>query len=344
MNKKTILLAISINHGISKLIESNLKYYGFNVILLSPHDELDQGFKYPSIWDNIKVKFNRIVLNNKQAKLNLQSEILKKNLDKKIGDKKIDYSLFFLAQNYSIDLITYVKNKTKKGGMINYQWDGIDRYPLIHERIPLFDKVYVFDQDDIKKYDINLLPTTSFYFDNRLENLPCEYDFYFLGSHIDNRAEKIINFAKYMLKKEYNLNFKIIGNNSKELSKLYPKNVNILERKEIKTYEENLQAAKKSKVLVDFVDSIHKGLSLRTFEALGYDKKLITTNKEIAKYDFYHTNNIFILDNNFDDIPEFLDKPYHYIEPKIKEKYSFGNWIKYVLDIQPYQPILLPME
>ena len=109
-------------------------------------------------------------------------------------------------------------------------------------------------------------------------------------------------------------------------------------------FKDNLLASRKSKVLLDFVISEHKGLSLRTFEALGHDKKLITTNKEIAKYDFYHPNNIFILDNNFDDIPAFLNKPYHHIEPKIKEKYSFGNWIKYVLDIHPYQPILLPME
>ena len=33
---------------------------------------------------------------------------------------------------------------------------------------------------------------------------------------------------------------------------------------------------------------------MRTFEALGAGKKLITTNKEIKKYSFYESNNIFL--------------------------------------------------
>lgn len=343
---KTILLYISINHGISKLIEKNLNMHGFNVILLSPYDEKDEGFIYPSFWAKLKVKFRQLFFQDKQAKLKLQSEILRESLTKKLGKSQVDYSLFFLAQNYSVELIEFIKTKTKRNGMINYQWDGMDRYPLIYERLPLFDKAYVFDPEDLNNtLHPNLLPTTSFYFDYDLEKLSIESDFYFLGSHIPNRSSLIVEFANFAKNIGYKLNFQIFcGNKIEKVRQIYPENIQLLSQSMIKTYEENLIASRKAKILVDFVDAVHNGLSLRTFEALGYNKKLITTNKEITKYDFYHPNNIFILDNNFDEIPDFLEKPYQDIDPKIKEKYSFGNWIKYVLDIHPHQPILLPLD
>lgn len=344
--KKTVLLCISINHGIAKLIEENLKFHHFNVILLSPYNEKDEKFIYPSFLSKIKVKFKQLFFRDKQAKLKLQSEILRKNLTKKLGESQVDYSLFFLAQNYSVELIEFIKTKTKRNGMINYQWDGMDRYPLIYDRLALFDKAYVFDPRDLNntRYP-NLLPTTSFYFDYDLEKLSVESDFYFLGSHIPNRSSLIVKFANFAKNIGYKLNFQIFcGNKIEKVRHIYPENIQLLSQSMIKTYDENLMASRKAKILVDFVDAVHNGLSLRTFEALGHDKKLITTNKEIIKYDFYHPNNIFILDDNFDEIPDFLEKPYQAIDQKIKEKYSFGNWINYILDIHPHQPILLPLD
>ena len=78
-------------------------------------------------------------------------------------------------------------------------------------------------------------------------------------------------------------------------------------------------------------------------EALGYKKKLITTNETVKFYDFYHPNNIFIYNGeNHDELTEFLKLPYFPIDENIRKKYSFANWIRYILDIPPYQKITLP--
>ncbi|PJG84505.1 hypothetical protein [Conservatibacter flavescens] len=339
--QKNILLALSTVHGISDLIHKNLEHYGFNVINIARYDRKERPFEYPSIMDNIKVKFRKIFLKDKEAKLKLQSEILKKELVSLLGDNKVDYSLFFLAQCFSQDFLKYVKSRTKENGMINYQWDGMRRYPSVLDRLEVFDRCYVFDADDLQ-LDPKLKSITNFYFDYDLAPLPCEYDFYFLGGHKSDRCELMVNFAKYAEKMHWNINFNVVydGNNQN----LYPKNVTLLKPGETLSFEENLYMARKSKVLLDFVISDHKGLSLRVFEALGHNKKLITTNKEVKKYDFYHPNNIFILDNNFDDIQDFLAKPFICIDQHIKEKYSFGNWIRYILDITPHIPINLPKE
>src|SRR5690606_19098966 len=93
---------------------------------------------------------------------------------------------------------------------------------------------------------------------------------------------------------------------------------------------EHLNKVRNSKVILDFVLPGHTGLSFRFFEAIKYEKKIITTNRAVIHYDFYNPNNIFVLDNNYDKISAFLETPYKKIEKHLFEKYSFTNWIKYI--------------
>ena len=88
----------------------------------------------------------------------------------------------------------------------------------------------------------------------------------------------------------------------------------------------------RSKICLDFLNETHTGLSFRTFEALCYDKKLITNNISIKNYDFYSHENIFVWDeNNENELNYFLNLSYKSIDKNLKEKYSFGNWIEKIL-------------
>src|SRR3546814_10204048 len=64
------------------------------------------------------------------------------------------------------------------------------------------------------------------------------------------------------------------------------------------SYTDNLLMSYHSKVLIDVHHVEHQGLSFRVFEALSFGKKLITTHQEIRRYDFYHSNNLFIWGNH----------------------------------------------
>ncbi|MGN6837914.1 hypothetical protein ACTHUT_22175, partial [Neisseria sp. P0022.S010] len=103
------------------------------------------------------------------------------------------------------------------------------------------------------------------------------------------------------------------------------------------SFAENIHREQKSKVLLDFKNPIHTGLSFRTVEAVGYRKKLITTNIHVAEYDFSHPDNIYIWDEKtFDGLDEFFERPYHELPAKISQKYSFRNLVNYVLVLLPY--------
>ena len=73
------------------------------------------------------------------------------------------------------------------------------------------------------------------------------------------------------------------------------------------------------------------GLTIRVFEALGAEKKLITTNTDIVNYDFYCEENIYVYDGMFDLEAPFFKMPYKKIEQDIYEKYSLRNWLSILL-------------
>ena len=99
------------------------------------------------------------------------------------------------------------------------------------------------------------------------------------------------------------------------------------------SYYENLKMVANSKILIDLHhDTLHKGLSFRAFEALGYNKKLITSNSIIKDYDFYNEKNIYLVNNNYSNFDSFLTGNYQEIIPEVKSKYSFKSWINNILE------------
>lgn len=321
-------------------IVANLQYCGFEVISLIMEQK---PFRYPSLRIRLQTKFYQHVLRQKDAKLRLKTQLFRQEHHDLLAQyPQIDYALFIRADVYHIDFLKEIKHKIKYT-MINYQWDGMSRFPIIWDSLHLFDYCYVFDPNDLKQtHSVPLLPATNFYFDYNLQlDKPILYDFYFLGSHREDRVGFITQFCRYAEQMGWKLHF-ILLTNKKNVRSQYPVS-NIQLTHQNMTLEENQAIAQQSRVLVDFVISSHQGLSLRVFEALGYRKKLITTNASVRHYDFYHPNNIYILDGqNYDGIQAFLDAPYQEIDPCIREKYSFSNWIKYILNIEPHQKITLP--
>ena len=93
-------------------------------------------------------------------------------------------------------------------------------------------------------------------------------------------------------------------------------------------FSEYLKLVKNSKVLLDFKVKEHDGLSLRFFESLKYQKKIITNNKSVVEYDFYNPKNIFILhQDNVTDLKSFIFSDYDPLPIELVEKYSFSTWL-----------------
>lgn len=305
---------------------ANLEKLGFEIELLytSGHD-----FRYKNIFQKITNFLRKTFLGDKGYKQTLKDKFDDESLGKALSkiDKKVDYTLVIRPDYFSAEMIQFLKSKTNQ--LVAYQWDGLDRYPKVKELIPLFDRFFLFDVDDYKTYKLtysNVFPTTNFYFD--FEGAIPETknkEVFFIGSFIENRIDEIVHLTKIFNDLHLNTKINLLYFDDETLLKYKDTGINFINKGY--TYLEALEKVKKAEFVLDFVDSVHNGLSFRVFESVGFRKKLVTNNNLVKNYDFYHPNNIFVLNNNFDDLEIFLQLPYVAIDEDIVKKYGFGNWI-----------------
>ncbi len=93
--------------------------------------------------------------------------------------------------------------------------------------------------------------------------------------------------------------------------------------------KQTVELVSKSKVIIDIEHLKQKGLTMRTLEMLGSNKKIITTNKEVLNYDFFDENNICVIDRNNPIINKsFFESDFRIIDEEIYNKYSINKWVE----------------
>ena len=324
---KTILIGIANYVGLPERFKENFEFLGFKVIVLH-HDTSRVSI---SLKDSIIHIYKKFLLKDKSHKQSTRNKVKEKiQLDFLDNiNEKIDYALFTRPDLFSIEVIRKVNQLSDR--IIAYQWDGIDRYPTVKKYFNLFDKFFVFDINDTKRYP-NLIFTTNFYFDDVLPTKPDveKKSVFFVGSAMKDRL-RILNNITLKLKQAHLIpNFFIYNYGKKKLDE--NKNYNFSLLIEPISFKNSIIEIHKSEFLLDLYNPAHNGLSFRTFESLGYRKKLITNNPLVKDYDFYHPNNVFIFQgNDFSGIEDFIKSPYQPCEENIYKKYSFTSWIENIL-------------
>lgn len=336
--KQTILFGAPTNFGFSTAIKNELTALGFLVIDFSTV----QGtpFKYKCLGDRLYNCYRKVFFNDYSYKNDLRAKVHTDYLISILDTvPKCDYGLFIRPDFFPLEFLEVLKSKVND--MIGYQWDGLNRFPSITKYIPLFDKFYVFDAKDLNNK--NTLPTTNFFFDiaNQQVNIPNKEEAYFIGSYIPERMNHIVDLKNILNNNNIKDNIILYTNSTSERKDILKNG--LIHISKFINYRENLNHTLKASVLIDMHNPVHQGLTFRAFESLGYGKKLITSNPEIKKYDFYRPENIFIWNSaNTNELESFLTKPYIDVDPIIREKYSFKNWIRYILNLENHIPITLP--
>lgn len=330
---KTIILSAPNHFELPFRIKENLEFLGFKVHLLLQKE----GFSIKKK-DSVKHFFNKIFKNDKTLKARKRAEFSEAFLLDELTQikEKVDYALIIRPDLLSENTLKKIKEVSRK--TVAYQWDGMDRFPLAKEVVQYFDRFFVFDVRDIEKYP-NCLPVTNFYFDDLMEPAEVNNDIFFVGTFMKNRINEIVELSR--LFKTLNLKTKIFIKKKKIEKK--DENENLIFITNQLTFKENLNLLKQSTTVLDFKNDVHYGLSFRTFESIGFKKKLITNNALVKSYDFYNPKNIFILEENYspETLIDFLKHPYEDLPEETIEKYGFTNWIKYLFSIEPHQKITL---
>lgn len=201
---KSIIIAVPDHFGLPERFKDNLEALGFKVLVIPDNIKIKIG-----IFNKIIHAYKKIFLgdrtfkNRKKAERKLERQILTLN---NYNLKSYDYALVIRPDLFSSELISEIR---KRADLISaYQWDGLDRFPLVYERIDAFDRFFVFDVNDLHK-NTKLLPLTNFYFDD-IKLRDKKFDVYFVGTYMRNRIDLLIKLARKFqdmgLKTSLNLN------------------------------------------------------------------------------------------------------------------------------------------
>lgn len=261
----------------------------------------------------------------------LESKYLQKELLKLPND--INDILIIKGDKFEEDHIRILKNRYNKANICLYLWDSLNRIDNAALLLREFDNILTFDRKDSIKYNLKFRPL--FYREVRENNMDNQYDVSFIGWMHSNRY-KILHELKMNFEK-HNLNYRFILYSGK-ISYLINRYIKKIICKEDSSffifkpipYNEYISISSNSKVILDLSHPLQSGLTMRTIEAIGLKKKILTTNVDIKNYPMLNKKNYQILfqPNLFIDYSFFSDS---YVDDS-NSYFSLKSFIEEILD------------
>jgi hypothetical protein len=244
-----------------------------------------------------------------------------KNIDKIFKNYDIiilhDSSSYFHLQRFINHIEKFADNNTK---LIFYYWNNVIENIKPLKFSDRWDKVS-FDFNDSQKFNLRYVGGYYIPQKNDQEN-EISSDVFFIGIN-KGRFPTLISLEKKLRNAGIKPLFILVSKIKSFFSSKYSQPYN---------YLDVIKFIHGTKCILDITKTNQIGLSLRTYEAIFYNKKFITFNKTIKKYDFYNSNNILIMsdDIQINRIMDFLSVPLVPYNAELLKRYSFDAWIERV--------------
>jgi hypothetical protein len=315
MKKKIVIVGPPSFGYLTKINEALTSFSGIEstIVLIDK-----SSFKYKNLLHRLLNSFSKVFLNKNLKKEYLNSFLI--NSIKKLGHQDV---IFMIRPDLlSPKTLNFLKTQTQS--LTAFYYDSTRRFPKKIDIINYFDTVYSYDKLDVETYNLKFL--TNYIFDER-ENVNFEQLFFNIST-FDYRYQSMEELANYIDEKKWSKEILIYGSNGLKSDSL----TLIHEQISVDVVADKIN---RSKIIIEIQRKEQIGLSFRVFEALGQRKKLITTNTDIVNYDFYHPQNILVIDEAAINIPEdFVNSPYIPISDKVLDKYRLRNWTKKLFDLE----------
>ncbi|MGG5359126.1 MULTISPECIES: oligosaccharide biosynthesis protein Alg14 [unclassified Enterococcus] len=232
--------------------------------------------------------------------------------------------IIFLDYGFDTEMAARIRSHVS-GKIILFFWNHFkkEHFQLLEkaQNEPAIDEIYHFDA--LEANALKLKHNSSFYSSEMKipHNIP-EYDLFF-GATNHGRKEKA-----EALKKEFDAlglrtDYFILPLKGNEQAGYLP-------------YPEYLERTSHSAGILELLREGQHGVTLRTFESVYFQKKLLTANKVISHYHFYDPENFFLLNERpLAELPDFLHRPYRPVEQKYLEFFDAQNWAKRFANYDP---------
>jgi len=255
------------------------------------------------------------------------------------GATHYDYIFVVNGQTLSKKMLQFLRSNFPTSKTILYMWDSIKNRRSVVGNLNLFDETYTFDPQGYRDYGMKMRPL---FFSKGFENPICqdhEYDLSFVGTAHCDRYSVIKKLSKnlnpslstfwYLFLQApwvfYGYRLVKVSMRGAQLNEFNFKPLD-------KTKVESIFST--SKAILDIEHPKQTGLTMRTFEAMGAQKKLVTTNSLISNYDFFNVDNVCILDRTNPIVPqEFFEKPFRPLPKNVYQRYTIEGWLDEIMGL-----------
>lgn len=200
---------------------------------------------------------------------------------------------------YNTKYIEYLKKKYPGSKFVLYMQDLVSSLPHydINSYKSRFDLIFSYDSGDCKKYSLYYFPTPYSYYDISHLDKKEPIDVYFCGAG-KTRYKAIFDVYHRCVQEKLQCKFFITGVPESERIQgeglIYDHPI---------SYIENLSYVSASKCILEIMQENADGYSLRLWEAMMYNKHLLTNNQFIINSEYYFKDSIHFVP----DTKPFID-------------------------------------
>ena len=222
--------------------------------------------------------------------------------------------------------VDYLKEAYPNAKFVCYLQDLINTINNVNIEVIVnkFDLSISYDKGDANKYGLFYYPTPYSFHQSKMSNDIKQSDVFFVG-RAKNRLNEILAIYVKLKEKGLSCDFNIIGVEPKD--QLYAGDIHY---NTLMTYEENLQHVMKTKCLLEIMQQGASGYTFRTWEAIMYDKLLLTDNIYIEQAPFYQSQYIKIYNDSSDLDVSFISDFVKKIDYEYKDMLSPKFLLDYI--------------
>lgn len=320
---KRVLFIAPMFFGYEKLIKAELESKGAHVDYFNDRPGND-------FWTKALIRLDRRLLAGK-------TDAYYRNMIESTRGQSYDHVLIVRAEAISIQMMLLLREVQPKARLSLYLWDSMHYNPNARRLLRHFDQVFSFDRSDVElNSEMKFLPL---FYGREFERsanwvgIPV-YDACFIGTiHTDRykvlekvidslqaRNLKVFVFCYYPSKLLYRIRALL----DPGFRKFGEKYVNFTGM----NLSEVVDRISESRAVIDVNRPDQLGLTMRTIEAVGAQRKLVTTNADVINYDIYNPQSVIVVDRQCPDIDDsILSSEVLPFNPVLREKYSVSSWV-----------------
>lgn len=318
---KRVLLFTSVLFNYHIQIKKAIEDLGAEVHL---YDERNN----PSSMEKILIRKARFIMNQRT------NTYYKMICDEEMNFRP-DYILFVSPEAVTEESLCMLRNTFSKSKFVLYMWDSV-RNKKVQGILKHFDSTFSFDPADCKQYGMTFRPLFfSQVFEKRGKEEAYDYDVSFIGTVHSDRARILWEIKNFCDENQLDYYFYLFvpGKLLLNLRMMTDRYLRKWDKRYIHidsiAKEEVARISEKTRCIIDINHPNQTGLTMRTIEMLGLNRKLATTNANISSYDFYRPQNQIIINRSQLALSkDMIKERYLKIPDEIYNKYSIQYWAK----------------